>query len=119
MLVETADQYLDIFQRLKDEVSSREMPPGYYDLDQMNGRHSVDIDLDSGRSSLSQEENEFIYREDSDQEGDVGVVAYYTDIAANEDRKDVHDSTNTANYTVQNRSQRQPEGKRIRSLALD
>ena len=123
MLVETADQYLDIFQRLKDELTSREMPPGYFDLDQMNRRHSVDIDLDSGRSSLSQGENEFIYpEEDSDQEGEVGVVAYYTDtdIVTTEDRKDAHDSTNTANDTIEYRSQqRDTEHTRIRSLPLD
>ena len=123
MLVETADQYLDIFQRLKDELTSRKLPPGYFDLDQMNGQNSVDIDLESVRSSLSQEENEFAYpEEDSDQEGEVGVVAYYTDtdIVTTEDRKDAHDSTNTANYTIE-RSQPSDDAEhtRIRSLPLD
>ena len=105
MLVETADQYFDIFQKLKEEVTTSELRPGYYDLT------TDDINL--------QEEDEFHYPVDSDQEGESEVVSYFTDIATPEDRKDAHDSTNTADYTIEYRSQqRDAEHTRIRSLPL-
>ena len=117
MLVETPEQYLDIFQCLKDEICTNKLPPGYYDLDLIKRRYAGYSDHDSGRPSL--EEDEFIYPEESDRE-EVEVVAYYTNIVTTEERKDAHDSTkkgDTANYTIENRIQ--PKEQRIRTLPLD
>ena len=119
MLVETADQYLDIFQNLKDEVTTKKLPPGYYDLDPIRRRYDGDIDLDSERPSLSEQEDEFIYPEDYDEEEEVEVVAYYTDIVTPEDEKDAHDSTkdDISNSSMENKSQ-QEDAKHL-SLPLD
>ena len=115
MLVETPEQYLDIFQCLKDEVCTNKLPPGYYDLDLIKRRYAGYSDLDSGRPSL--EEDEFIYPEESDRE-EVEVVAYYTNIVTTEERKDFSKKKGgTANFTIENRIQ--PKEQRIRTLPLD
>ena len=115
MLVETPEQYLDIFQCLKDEVCTNKLPPGYYDLDLIKRRYAGYSDLDSGRPSL--DEDEFIYPEESDRE-EVEVVAYYTNIVTTEERKDFSKKKGgTANFTIENRIQ--PKEQRIRTLPLD
>ena len=92
MLVETADQYFDIFRNLKEEVTTRELRPGYYDL------ITDDINL---------QEDEFNYPVDLDQEEEVEVVGYYTDIVTVEDRNYAHDSTeNTSNSTLDGKPRR-------------
>ena len=76
-MVETKDQYLDIFQGLKDELTAKE-PPGYYDIS--TGNLSCD---DVG-------DDEFTYNEGKEEDNydnyggnyyyDQGVSDYYTTI---------------------------------------
>ena len=54
MMVETAEQYLDIFQGLKDELTIRDLSLDYIDLSPARLSH------DSGR------DDEFIYPEEED-----------------------------------------------------
>ena len=64
MIVETAEQYLDIFQGLKDELTTRETP-GYIDL------NPVKYSYDSSR------DDEFVYPEEEDNYHIGGEGIYY------------------------------------------
>ena len=55
-MVETAEQYLDIFQGLKDELTIRDLSQDYVDLSPEPGR----LSYDDGR------DDEFIYPEEKD-----------------------------------------------------
>ena len=55
-MVETAEQYLDIFQGLKDELTIRDLSLDYIDLSPGSGR----LSYDSGK------DDEFIYPEEED-----------------------------------------------------
>ena len=67
MMVETKDQYLDIFQGLKDELTAKE-PPGYYDIS--TGKLSSD---DEGG------DDEFTYNEGQEEDNydNYGRDYYY------------------------------------------
>ena len=64
MLVETAEQYLDIFQGLKDELTMKDLSLDYIDLSPEPGRLSYDDGKD----------DEFIYPEEEDHyhNGNIG-----------------------------------------------